>query len=102
MTRLMQWAAALLAILTAMTVMVLADALNEGHEHGRVPSAAPCVAWSYLPEIPHYTPREPAEEYIVRIDWQVYDRLFPGCDIISILVATPDIIIRAFRLDNLP
>lgn len=100
MDRLLRVSAALLAVLAALTVMALADAMSDVRSRHGAPSAAPCVAWSFAPEIPGYTPRTPAEEYIVRIDWQVYDRLFPGCDFHAILVATPDILIRAFRLEN--
>lgn len=75
-------------------------ALGVNIEQVKHASAAPppCVAFSYLPNIPGYEP-DRIHESLVFLDKPVFDRLFAGCEDErgAILAATPGHIVRVMK-----
>lgn len=66
------------------------------------PPREPCVAFSFLPDIPGYEP-ERMQPTVVFIDAPVFDRLFAGCDEPErhgILAVVPGNIVRVLRRER--
>lgn len=62
----------------------------------------PCVAFSFLPDIPGYEP-ERMQPTVVFIDAPVFDRLFAGCDEPErhgILAIVPGNVVRVLRRER--